>query len=385
MAGNVRRIQPNRAASRKAPIYIDYLMLFCVFLLVVFGLLMLYSCTAYKSHFDELVGQFIAFLVGIVALVVGATIDVRGKRFAFIAGLVGVVSILILLTPMGVTLNGARRWFKLPGIPMTVQSAEIVKTVLIIILAYMLASKKNYLGDLKNFGRVGIVAFGFAGLLGIVSSNMSSALIILMICAVMVFVADRRYALYIAGIALVVLVAFTAVFLIKNDFIDLGFRGGRIKMWLDPENNVSGVDSFQTVHGLYAIGSGGLTGKGIGEGLQKMKLPEAQNDMVFAVICEELGLVGAGVVIIIYAILIYRLMVLAKAVPSFRDKLIISGVFAHIAIQALLNIAVVTNSIPNTGVGLPFISSGGSSLLFLMFEIGMVINVTKGLGNVEEE
>ena len=156
-------------------------------------------------------------------------------------------------------------------------------------------------------------------------------------------------------------------------------------MWLDPENNVSGVDSFQTVHGLYAIGSGGLTGKGIGEGLQKMKLPEAQNDMVFAVICEELGLVGAGVVIIIYAILIYRLMVLAKAVPSFRDKLIISGVFAHIAIQALLNIAVVTNSIPNTGVGLPFISSGGSSLLFLMFEIGMVINVTKGLGNVEEE
>lgn len=385
MAGNVRRIQPNRAASRKAPIYIDYLMLFCVFLLVVFGLLMLYSCTAYKSHFDELVGQFIAFLVGIVALVVGATIDVRGKRFAFIAGLVGVVSILILLTPMGVTLNGARRWFKLPGIPMTVQSAEIVKTVLIIILAYMLASKKNYLGDLKNFGRVGIVAFGFAGFLGIVSSNMSSALIILMICAVMVFVADRRYALYIAGIALVVLVAFTAVFLIKNDFIDLGFRGGRIKMWLDPENNVSGVDSFQTVHGLYAIGSGGLTGKGIGEGLQKMKLPEAQNDMVFAVICEELGLVGAGVVIIIYAILIYRLMVLAKAVPSFRDKLIISGVFAHIAIQALLNIAVVTNSIPNTGVGLPFISSGGSSLLFLMFEIGMVINVTKGLGNVEEE
>ncbi len=384
MAGNVRRTQPNRAASRKAPIYIDYLMLFCVFLLIVFGLLMLYSCTAYKSQFGELRGQFIAFLVGIVALIAGATIDIRGKRFAIIAGVVGVISIFILLTPMGVTLNGARRWFKVPGISMTVQSAEIIKTVLIIILAYLIASKNNYLGTWKNVFKVAGVSIGYAFLLGVVSSNMSSALIILMICAVMIFVGDRRYAMYILAIGGVLIIAVLAVFLIKNDFVDFGFRGGRIKMWLDPENNISGIDNFQTVHALYAIGSGGITGKGIGEGLQKMKLPEAQNDMVFAVICEELGLVGAFVVIIIYAILIYRLMVLAKAVPSFRDKLIISGVFAHIAIQALLNIAVVTNSIPNTGVGLPFISSGGSSLLFLMFEIGMVINVTKGLGNVEE-
>lgn len=385
MSDRVRRIQPNRRSSRKAPIYIDYLMLFCVFLLIVFGLLMLYSCTAYKSQFDELKGQFIAFLVGIAAMIFGAKVDLRGRHFATIAAIVGIAAIIAIISPMGVTLNGARRWFKVPIINMTVQAAEIIKTVLIIILAQMIASKNNYLGNLKNVGRVALVACAYAVILGIVSSNMSSALIILMICAVMVYVGDRRYAVYILAVGGLVLAAILAVFLIKNDIIDLGFRGGRVKMWLDPENNVSGVDSFQTVHALYAIGSGGLTGKGIGEGLQKMKLPEAQNDMVFAVICEELGLVGAFVVIIIYAILIYRLMVLAKSVPSFRDKLIISGVFAHIAIQALLNIAVVTNSIPNTGVGLPFISSGGSSLLFLMFEIGMVINVTKGLGNVEEE
>lgn len=383
MAGNVRRIQPNRRMQQKKSLYIDYLMLFCVFLLIVFGLLMLYSCTAYKSGFKELQGQVVALAVGVAAMIVAANVDLRGRFFAAIAGAIGIASILALLTPLSITLNGATRWFRLFG--MSVQSAEVVKTVLIILLSQMIASKRDYLSDRNNlFKVVGVIAL-YSLALGVVSSNMSSMLIIIMICAVIVCVADRKYTFYILAIGGVVFVAVLFVVLVRNDLIDLGFRGGRIKVWLDPESTVSGVDSFQTVHGLYAIGSGGIFGRGIGEGLQKMKLPEAQNDMVFAVICEELGLLGAGVVMIIFGILIYRLMVLARAVRSFRDKLLISGVFAHITIQTLLNIAVVTNTIPNTGVGLPFISSGGSSLLFLMVEIGMVINVTKGLGDGEEE
>lgn len=384
MAYNGARSKVNRAREAKSAPYVDILMLFCVFLLIVFGLLMLYSVTAYKSGFEEVKGQVIATFLGIGVMIVTAKLpDVRSKRFAYFSGAVGILFILALLTPLAMELNNAKRWIKIFGF--SVQSAEIVKIALIILLSYFLSSSRNYLGNIKNWGKMLAIIFGYTGVLGIISSNLSSAIIIILICGIMLFVADRNYTIYLGIVLLAVVGVVLVVFSVKHGIIDLGFRGGRIKMWLDPENNVSGVDSFQTVHGLYAIGSGGFWGKGIGEGLQKMKLPEAQNDMVFAVLCEELGLVGAIVVMILFIILITRLLFLAKRVKSFYSKLIISGVFAHIAVQAVLNIAVVTNTIPNTGVSLPFISSGGSSVLCLLFEIGLVLNVTKGLNNVEEE
>jgi len=385
MAGNVTRRQPHRrASSEKSSPYVDVLMLFCVFLLIVFGLLMLYSVTAYKSGFKDLRGQLFATALGVVVMaVVAKSGNFRLKLMVYIAMAVGALAIFILVTPMAIELNHAKRWFRLFGI--SVQSAEIVKITLIIALADLLSSERNFLAKPSNWGKVAILVLGYTLTLGVISSNLSSALIIIIICAVMVYSADRRYTLYVMAFFGAILVAATVVIGVKTGLIDLGFRGGRIMMWLDPENNTSGVDSFQTVHGLYAIGSGGWTGKGIGEGLQKMKLPEAQNDMVFAVLCEELGLVGAGMVMILFVMLITRLRLLSMRVRSFRDKLIIAGVFAHIAVQAVLNIAVVTNTIPNTGVSLPFISSGGSSVLCLLFEIGMVLNVTKGLKDDEEE
>lgn len=386
MAGNsrVQRPQMNRRSEAKGAPYVDILMLFCVFLLIVFGLLMLYSVTAYKSGFDELKGQLFATILGVgVMIFIARFFNTKNKLYIMIAASVGVAAIAVLLTPLAMELNHAKRWFKFMGV--SVQSAEIVKITLILLVADMLASEKDYLGKRKNWFKLMAVIGGYTGMLGIISSNLSSAIIIILICGIMIFVADRKYTLYLGLFVLGVLGIAVVVFSVKHGIIDLGFRGGRIKMWLDPENNVSGVDSFQTVHGLYAIGSGGLWGKGIGEGLQKMKLPEAQNDMVFAVLCEELGLIGAIVVILLFIMLITRLLFLAMKVDSFRDKLIISGVFAHIAVQAVLNIAVVTNTIPNTGVSLPFISSGGSSVLCLLFEIGLVLNVTKGLNNGEEE
>jgi cell division protein FtsW len=149
--------------------------------------------------------------------------------------------------------------------------------------------------------------------------------------------------------------------------------------WLDPEQYASD-EGFQTLQALYAIGSGGIWGKGLGQSMQKLGfLPEAQNDMVFSIICEELGLFGAFCVILLFLMLIWRFMVVANNAPDLFGAMLVVGVMGHFSIQVVLNIAVVTNSIPNTGITLPFISYGGTSILFLLIEIGIVLNVSRNI------
>ena len=155
------------------------------------------------------------------------------------------------------------------------------------------------------------------------------------------------------------------------------FRMGRIAAWLHPES-YSTDKAFQTLQALYAIGSGGIWGKGLGQSMQKRGfLPEAQNDMIFSIICEELGLFGAVAIILLFVVLIWSCMVIANKTVDRFGSLLVVGVMAHYAIQVILNIAVVTNTIPNTGITLPFISYGGTSTLFLLMEIGIVLNVSK--------
>ena len=154
------------------------------------------------------------------------------------------------------------------------------------------------------------------------------------------------------------------------------FRFRRIIAWLNPEK-YAGDLAYQTMQALYAIGSGGLFGKGLGNSAQKMVIPEAQNDMIFSVICEELGMFGVAIVVLLFAILLYRLMVIAQNAPDLYGSLMVVGIFAHIAIQVVLNIAVVTNVMPNTGITLPFISYGGTSILFLMAEMGLALSVSR--------
>ena len=210
-----------------------------------------------------------------------------------------------------------------------------------------------------------------------ITNNMSSAIIIFGIALLMLFVASPDYKRFVlmgaAGVAAVAALVFA---IIQMEHSDLGFRGGRILAWLNPEDYASGT-GFQTLQALYAIGSGGIFGKGLGQSMQKLGfLPEAQNDMIFSIICEELGLFGAISVILIFMFMIYRFMVIAGNAPDLMGAMIVIGVMAHIAIQVILNIAVVTNTIPNTGVTLPFISYGGTSVMFLMLEMGMVLSVS---------
>ena len=153
------------------------------------------------------------------------------------------------------------------------------------------------------------------------------------------------------------------------------FRLRRILVWLNPEN-YSDAGGFQVMQGLYAIGSGGFFGKGLGNSAQKMIIPEVQNDMILSIICEELGVCGAIMVLVLFGMLLYRLMFIARNAPDLYGSLLVTGIFAHIAIQVVLNVAVVLNLIPTTGVTLPFISYGGSSIAFLMVEIGLALSVS---------
>ena len=194
----------------------------------------------------------------------------------------------------------------------------------------------------------------------------------------MVFVASPDYKKFIIiGVAGVAAIALLVFIIVSTGGGDGGFRSERVMAWLDPEGHSQGK-GFQTLQALYAIGSGGVWGKGLGESMQKLSfLPEAQNDMIFSIICEELGLFGAIGIIFMFIILLWRMVVIANNATDLFGAMLVVGVMGHIAIQAILNIAVVTNTIPNTGISLPFISYGGSSVLFLLFEIGLVLNVAK--------
>ena len=205
-------------------------------------------------------------------------------------------------------------------------------------------------------------------MLVIAVNNLSTAIIVAGIAFIMVFVVSPKYTHFIA-FAAVAAVAVAGFILVQ------GYRADRISAWLHPEDHPD--TAYQTLQGLYAIGSGGLVGQGLGESIQKLGfLPESQNDMIFAIICEELGLFGAVSIILIFLFMIYRFMIIANNAPDLFGALLVVGVMGHIAIQVILNIAVVTNTIPNTGITLPFISYGGTSVLFLLMEMGIVLSVS---------
>ena len=195
----------------------------------------------------------------------------------------------------------------------------------------------------------------------------------------MIFVATPDYKRFvIMGLVALVLIISIVWAIFNTSIVEvLGFRGGRILAWRDPEAYAQDK-GFQTLQALYAIGSGGIWGKGLGQSMQKLDfIPEAQNDMIFSIICEELGLFGAIAIILMFIMLLWRMMIVANNAPDLFGALLVVGVMGHIAIQVILNIAVVTNTIPNTGISLPFISYGGSSVLFLMMEIGLVLSVAR--------
>ena len=364
--------------------FFDYTLLFVVIFLILFGLVMIYSTSSYDAANDfgdstyYLRKQLLATFLGIFVLAATTLIDYHfWERFAIPGLLVSFVLVLLVLTPIGISVNGARRWIKIG--PMSLQPAEVVKIEVILFCTTLISKmNKKWIGTLKGMATILIVPVVFALMLWKITNNLSSAIIVGGIAVIMLFVADSDYVKYI--LMFLAIAAVAAIIIYVATHAEGGnFRLTRIKTWLDPESDPSDT-GFQTLQALYAIGSGGIFGKGLGASMQKLGfLPEAQNDMIFSIICEELGLFGGIAVIVMFLLLIWRLMIIANNAPDLFGALLVVGVMGHIAIQVILNIAVVTNTIPNTGISLPFISYGGSSIMFLLIEIGLVLSVAKGI------
>ena len=217
---------------------------------------------------------------------------------------------------------------------------------------------------------------------------MSSALIIAIIGVVVYFAWHPKSAIFYIAVIAAVVVAGVFIYVISQQTVvdaESGFRLKRIRAWLDPYSYESDT-SYQSLQALYAIGSGGLFGKGLGNSIQKLgSIPEPYNDFIFAIVCEELGVMGASLLMLMFIYLLYRIFIIAQKAEDLFGRMLATGVFAHIALQVVLNIAVVTGSMPNTGVTLPFISYGGTATIFLLIEIGMVLNVQKWSERKREE
>ena len=320
----------------------------------------------------------IAVILGLALMIVVANIPYHfWERFATLGYLVAAALIPVVLTPLGVESHGARRWIAIPGIPMNLQPAEVAKIAMILFLAVLVCKMGRGVRTMKGFITMVVFPLPIAGEIYVITKNMSSALIILAIAIIMVFVASPDYKKFIIMALIVLAAAALVIYLVVSGSDFLEFRGNRIRSWLDPESDPSDT-GFQTLQGLYAIGSGGIWGKGLGQSMQKLNfLPEAQNDMIFSIICEELGLFGAVAIILMFIMLLWRMMIIANNAPDLFGAMLVVGVMGHIAVQAILNIAVVTATIPNTGISLPFISYGGSSVMFLLIEIGLVLSVAR--------
>ena len=382
--GGKRNKNTRRKKKEQSEYFFDYSLLFIVLFLMGFGLVMIYSASSYQAFLEfgdsahYLKRQLTAGIIGLVLMIIVANIPYHfWEKFYLLGYLISMVLVPMVLTPLGVESHGARRWIAIPGIGFNVQPAEVAKLCMILFLAVMVCKIGKGVRSMKGFCIM--VAFPMPIVLEvyIITQNLSSAIIILGISVLMVFVASPDYKKFVIMALLVLAAAALVVYLVVsgNDF--MAFRGNRILSWLDPESDPTDT-GFQTLQGLYAIGSGGVFGKGLGQSMQKLSfLPEAQNDMIFSIICEELGLFGAVAIILMFVMLLWRMMVIANNAPDLFGAMLVVGVMGHITIQAILNIAVVTATIPNTGISLPFISYGGSSVMFLLIEIGLVLSVAR--------
>lgn len=369
--------------KRKPKFFFDYTILFAVVFLLLFGLVMLYSTSSYSANLENgdplfyVKKQVFATVIGVAVMFFVMFIDYRKITiFAWIGYAVSLGLILLVLSPLGITVNGARRWLNLG---LSLQPAEVAKAALIVFFASMVCNLGNRLNDNKEFIKVIALALPHAGAILFITKNLSSAIIVMCIVLGMLFVATPRVKEYIIAAIIGIVGVTIVVLLVKYDVLpsDLSFRLNRIKAWLDPTADASKT-GFQTLQALYAIGAGDMFGKGLGESMQKLGyLPEAQNDMIFSIICEELGLFGAIAILFLFAVLTWRFYVVASNAVDLFGALLVVGVMCHVSIQVILNIAVVTNTIPNTGISLPFISYGGSSVVFLLAEMGLVLSVSR--------
>ena len=377
--------------TKKKTDYYDYSLLAVIILLTCFGLVMLYSTSSYMAELNY--GDDMYYFKKQAAISFGCIIIALGISqidyhilTKFTGVLYGMAAILMMLvkTPLGRTANGARRWLNLG--PLSFQPSEVAKIAVIVCLSYMIVNMGRNIKTLKAFMILAGSGSALAFLAYACTDNLSTAIIIFCITMGLIFIAHPKVKPFLiaAGVGIVLIIIFVMI-LSSSLETSSSFRLRRILVWLHPEDFASG-DGYQTIQALYAIGSGGFLGRGLGNSIQKLgSVPEAQNDMIFSIVCEELGILGGIILLLLFAYLLYRLFFIAQNAPDLFGSLMVSGIFIHIALQVIFNIAVILNLMPNTGVTLPFVSYGGTSIVFLMSEMGLALSVARQIKFKEPE
>ena len=352
----------------------DFTILFTVILLVCFGIVMIfsssynYSLNRYGDHFHFLKRQIMWSIMGFGAMMVMMNYDYHNlRKWSVVLYLFSIVTLILVLF-IGKEVNGAKRWLGVG--PLGFQPSELSKLGVALFISNLVSLNREKLNRFKGFAFYMIIIMIPVVLIAV--QNLSTAIVVTAIGVCILFVASPKIWYFIvmavpvlaAGILAVTLEAFR-------------YRMVRIQAWLDPWSDPL-HSGYQTIQSLYAVGSGGLFGLGLGESRQKLGyIPEAHNDIIFSIVCEELGLVGASILLLLFLILIWRGIKVAIQAPDLFGSLIVTGIICQVAIQVLINVSVITNTIPVTGMPLPFISYGGSSLLFLMISMGIVLNISR--------
>ena len=395
-----RRQQPAEGASKRRPMRyklfslgagLDMPLLIFILVLLAIGLVMLFSASYANSYYLQgnsyyyISRQAVFAVFGVAAMLLISTFDYHSfHKLAIVIFGVSLFLLVFLLICRYAHIESianwegdATRWLNF-GI-VSFQPSEIAKFALIVLFAHMISRNLDRM-DTFRYGVVPYVAImGLVAALIFLESHLSATLIILALGAIMMFVGGTKPRWFLLG---GVLVAAVLLFVVVTKG---GYQMDRIRIWLDPFSSDLDRDlTHQTRQSLYAIGSGGLLGVGLGQSRQKyLYLPAPQNDFIFAIVCEELGFVGALVIIVLFALLIWRGVYVSIHARDKFGMLLGLGITFQVGLQAVLNICVVTNTIPNTGISLPFFSYGGTALLMLLGQMGILLNISRS-ANVEK-
>lgn len=371
--GPVSQTGAQQKKRKKSAIDLPFLVM--VLLLSMMGLVMVFSAShaaayyRFKDSYYFIRSQALWVALGLVVLFITAKLATpKLMKVMAMPSLAIAIGLLALVPFIGVTLNDAKRWLKFG--PITIQPSELAKVAVVLAFAYMITRS----GDKIRTFRYGILPYAcillvIGGLLA-KQPHISATVLIFAIGAAMLLVGGVPLGWFVAAIGAAVPLLFLVIRM-------TGHGMSRIELWLNPYADPLGK-GYQTIQSLYAVGSGGLFGLGLGKSRQKyLYIPEPQNDFIFAIVCEELGFIGAMIIILLFVALVWRGFVIAFRAPDRFSALVVVGIMVKVGLQTMLNIAVVTNTIPNTGVSLPFFSSGGSAMVVQLFEMGLVLAISR--------
>lgn len=371
----VKNKKPKIKMKKKNQGEMDLAFLLIVGILVVFGLVMVFSAShvsAFSKTGDSLYyikKQVIFAGVGFVAMLLISKIPYGlYKKYAVLLYSIAMILMIVVVILNG---GGAGRWINIGSF--SFQPSEIMKLALIVATATIITNNQNKMDQFK-YGIVSplVILFPVIIVLMVFQHHLSATIIMTSIVVIMIFVGGARIKYFLFSIPIGALAIAGIVY-----FKGIGYIWERFQIWFDPFADPTD-SSYQTIQSLLAIGSGGVMGLGLGNSRQKyLYLPEPHNDFIFAIVCEELGLIGALLVILLFVFFVYRGFLIANKAPNKFASMLVIGITIQIALQALLNIAVVTNSMPNTGISLPFFSYGGTALMLQLAEMGIILNVSR--------